>query len=194
MQSRSERCPTLPALSPSNMRTVDEARRALGKVLLLGRSFHDPRSGLAEVLAGRPLFPSLCWTASYLLVQLIGLPLCPVGFGALLRHADSFPQDRGLGYPVRISNTTTTHRGSFAFRCKALHSACLCEHSVIPVFTQEDPRTPRKCVIVPTIRSQVLYVFLVLAHARRRSRSSLQRDGPPHPQVDGTATAGSLSL
>ena len=44
---------------------------------------------------------------------------------------------------------------------------------------------------VPTIRFQVLYVFLVLAHDRRRI---LQCDRPPHRRVDGTATAGGLSL
>jgi putative transposase len=44
---------------------------------------------------------------------------------------------------------------------------------------------------VPTIRFQVLYVFLVLAHDRRRI---LQCDRPPDRGVDGTATAGGISL
>lgn len=44
---------------------------------------YNPRSGLAEVLAGG-LFPILRWTARRFLLQLIGLPLCSVGSGALL--------------------------------------------------------------------------------------------------------------
>src|SRR5437762_12520376 len=45
---------------------------------------------------------------------------------------------------------------------------------------------------VPTIRFQVLYVFLVLAHDRRRIL--LQCDRSPNRGVDGTATAGGISL
>ena len=45
---------------------------------------------------------------------------------------------------------------------------------------------------VPSIRFQVLYVFLVLAHDRRRIL--LQCDRPPDRGVDGTATARGISL
>ena len=46
---------------------------------------------------------------------------------------------------------------------------------------------------VPTIRFQILYVFLVLAHDRRRSRP-FQRHCPSHGRVDRAATPGGLSL
>src|SRR3979490_1064801 len=45
--------------------------------------------------------------------------------------------------------------------------------------------------MVPTIRFKVVYVFLVLAHDRRRIL--LQYDRPPNRGVDGTATTGSIS-
>jgi len=44
---------------------------------------------------------------------------------------------------------------------------------------------------VPTIRFQVLYVFLVWAHDRRRI---LHCNVTAHRRVDGAATAGGLSL
>jgi hypothetical protein len=59
-------------------------RIRLSKLLVLSSLLYDPRSGLAEVLAGAFLLPILPWTARRLLLQLIGLPLCAVGFGALL--------------------------------------------------------------------------------------------------------------
>jgi putative transposase len=43
---------------------------------------------------------------------------------------------------------------------------------------------------VPTIRFQVLYVFLVLAHDRRR----ILHFRPPHRGVDRTATARSVPI
>ena len=46
---------------------------------------------------------------------------------------------------------------------------------------------------VPTIRFQVLYVFLVLAH-ERASRGPLQRHGPSDRGVDCAATAGGISF
>src|SRR4051812_25412705 len=46
--------------------------------------------------------------------------------------------------------------------------------------------------VVPTIRFQILYVFLVLAHERRRI--ALRSHGTSHGGVGGTADAGSLSL
>jgi len=46
---------------------------------------------------------------------------------------------------------------------------------------------------VPTIHFQVLYVFLVLAHDRRRI-TSLPCNRPPDGGVDGTAARGRLSL
>jgi putative transposase len=45
---------------------------------------------------------------------------------------------------------------------------------------------------VPTLLFQVLYVFLVLAHDRRRILHFNVR--PPHCPVDEAATAGGLSL
>src|SRR5271165_3479226 len=45
----------------------------------------------------------------------------------------------------------------------------------------------------PTIRFQVLYVFLVLAHGPA-SHSALQCDRPSNRGVDGTATAGGIPL
>jgi hypothetical protein len=57
-------------------------RIRLSKLLVLSGLLYDPRSGL--VLAGGFLFPILRWTARRLLLQLIGLPLCCVGFGPLL--------------------------------------------------------------------------------------------------------------
>ena len=46
---------------------------------------------------------------------------------------------------------------------------------------------------VPTIRFQVLYVFLVLAHERRRI-CSLRRDRTSDSGVDGSSTSGGLSM
>jgi hypothetical protein len=54
------------------------------QLLVPGGLLYNPRSGLAEVLAGGFLFPILRWTARRFLLQLIGLPLCSVGSGALL--------------------------------------------------------------------------------------------------------------
>jgi len=48
---------------------------------------HDPRSGLCEVLALRFLLHR-AWVAG-LLFELIGLPLCSVGFCAFLCHVNS---------------------------------------------------------------------------------------------------------
>src|SRR5262249_26420898 len=44
---------------------------------------------------------------------------------------------------------------------------------------------------VPTIRLRVLYVFVVLAHDRRRV--AFQCHGTPDCRVDGTAARGSIS-
>src|SRR5215813_2398317 len=46
---------------------------------------------------------------------------------------------------------------------------------------------------VPTVHFQVLYVFLVLAHNRRRA-SAFQCYRPPNRGMDSPATAGGLSL
>ncbi len=52
------------------------------KSLLVGSFSRDPGSGLAEVLALR-CFLLRCWMASFLF-ELVGLPLCFVGFCSFL--------------------------------------------------------------------------------------------------------------
>ncbi len=56
--------------------------------------FHNPHSGLAEVLAGNALFRRLVGAGICSLFELVGLPLRLVEFGAFLRHTNSLRHSR----------------------------------------------------------------------------------------------------
>jgi hypothetical protein len=54
------------------------------QLLVLSGLLYDPRLAWLKSSRVSFLFPILRWTARRLLLQLIGLPLCSVGFGTLL--------------------------------------------------------------------------------------------------------------